>query len=211
MTCPLITKADGEKFGKTEEGNVWLDTRYTSPYVFYQFWLNTSDEDAEKYIKIFTLLPRKEIEQLIAEHRHAPHHRLLQKRLGQEVTVMVHSPSDYEAALEASQILFGQGTAESLKKLSEADLMAIFEGVPQFAVSREALGQRINVVELLTAHAPVFPSKGEARRMIAGGGVSINKNKVTTAETTVSPEALLNDKYILIQKGKKSYFLLKVV
>lgn len=209
LTWPLITKADGQKFGKSEEGNIWLDPRYTSPYQFYQFWLNASDEDAEKYIKIFTVLPREEIGQLIAQHREAPHNRLLQKALGREVTVMVHSKADYEAALEASQILFGKGTAESLKKLSEQDFMAIFEGVPQFDIPKAELEAGINIIELLATHTAVFPSKGEARRMIKGGGVSVNKERLSSTEHTVSTEALLNDKYILIQKGKKNYFVLK--
>ncbi|MGE5341418.1 MAG: tyrosine--tRNA ligase [Candidatus Omnitrophota bacterium] len=211
LTCPLITKADGGKFGKTETGNIWLDARYTSPYRFYQFWLNTSDEDAEKYIKIFTLISEPEINALIEEHRLAPHNRLLQKRLGKELTVMVHAEADYEAAVEASQILFGQGTEASLKKLSESDFMAIFEGVPQFEISRETLAAGINVVELLAVHAPVFPSKGEARKMILGGGVSINKARISGVDMAVFPDALLNNAYILIQKGKKNYFLLKAI
>ncbi len=211
LTCPLITKADGGKFGKTEEGTVWLDPRYTSPYKFYQFWLNVSDDDAEKYIKIFTRLPREEIDHLIAQHRQAPHHRVLQKRLGQEVTTMVHSKEDYETALEAAQVLFGEGTAESLKKLSENDydLMAVFEGVPQFEVSRAELDKGINILDLLAVHTGVFPSKGEARRMIKAGGVSINKERTSNTEETVSARVLLNNKYILVQRGKKNYFLLK--
>jgi tyrosyl-tRNA synthetase len=211
LTWPLITKADGGKFGKSEEGNIWLDSRYTSPYKFYQFWLNVSDEDAEKYIKIFTRIPRQEIDQLIAAHREAPHHRELQKRLGKEVTVMVHSRADYEAAEEASQILFGKGTAQSLKKLSESDLEAVFEGVPQFDIPRKTLEKGINIVELLATHTAIFPSKGEARRMINGGGVSVNKERVVNTEETLSPDALLDNKYILIQRGKKNYFLLKAI
>jgi tyrosyl-tRNA synthetase len=209
LTCPLITKADGGKFGKTEEGTVWLDPRYTSPYKFYQFWLNVSDDDAEKYIKIFTRLPKEEIDHLAAQHREAPHTRVLQKRLGQEVTTMVHSQEDYETAVEAAQILFGKGTAESLKKLSEDDLMAVFEGVPQFDVSRAELDKGINILDLLAVRTAVFPSKGEARRMIKSGGVSINKERITNTEETVSSKVLLNNKYILIQRGKKNYFLLK--
>jgi tyrosyl-tRNA synthetase len=209
LTWPLITKADGGKFGKTEEGTVWLSPKYTSPYQFYQFWLNASDEDAEKYIKIFTTLSRQEIEGLVAEHREAPHLRVLQKRLGQEVTVMVHSKEDYQAALEASQILFGKGTEETLRKLSEDDLLAIFEGVPQFAVSKTELEAGINILDLLAVKTSVFPSKGEARRMIKGGGVSINKRRLSNPEETISADALLNHKFILIQKGKKNYFLLK--
>jgi tyrosyl-tRNA synthetase len=211
LTCPLITKADGGKFGKTEEGTVWLDPRYTSPYKFYQFWLNVSDEDAEKYIKIFTRLPQEEIDHLIAQHMEAPHTRVLQKRLGQEVTTMVHSKEDYETAVEAAQILFGQGTAESLKKLSENDLMSVFEGVPQFDVSRAELDKGIDILDLLAVRTAVFPSKGEARRMINAGGVSLNKERITNTEETVSAKVLLNNKYILIQRGKKNYFLLKMV
>lgn len=209
LTWPLITKADGGKFGKTEEGTVWLSPKYTSPYQFYQFWLNASDEDAEKYIKIFTTLSRQEIEGLIAKHREAPHLRVLQKRLGQEVTVMVHSEEDYQAALEASQILFGKGTEESLRKLSEDDLLAIFEGVPQFSISKTELEAGINILDLLAVKTSVFPSKGEARRMIKGGGVSINKRRIANPDETIATDALLNHKFILIQKGKKNYFLLK--
>jgi len=211
LTCPLITKADGGKFGKTEEGTVWLDPRYTSPYKFYQFWLNVSDDDAEKYIKIFTGLPKEEIDHLTAQHREAPHTRVLQKRLGQEVTTMVHSKEDYETAVEAAQVLFGQGTAESLKKLSEDDydMMAVFEGVPQFDVSRAELDKGINILDLLAVRTAVFPSKGEARRMIKAGGVSMNKERTTNTEETISAKVLLNNKYILIQRGKKNYFLLK--
>jgi tyrosyl-tRNA synthetase len=209
LTCPLITKADGGKFGKTEEGAVWLDPRYTSPYKFYQYWLNVSDEDAEKYIKIFTMLGKEEIDQLVMQHKDAPDTRILQKRLGQEVTRMVHSAADYEAAVEASQILFGKGTTESLKKLSEADFLAVFEGVPQFEISRSALDKGIDIVELLAAHSSVFPSKGETRRMIKGGGLNVNKERVSSTEFTVTADSLLNGKYILIQRGKKNYFILK--
>ncbi|MCP4217555.1 MAG: tyrosine--tRNA ligase, partial [bacterium] len=169
LTCPLITKADGGKFGKTEEGNVWLSAKYTSPYKFYQFWLNTSDEDAEKYIRIFTALTKEEIEGLITEHKEAPHLRKIQRKLAEEVTIMVHSREELEAAVEASQILFGKGTAESLKKISSDDLLAIFEGVPQFKVSRQELEAGIEAVELLAGKTTVFPSKGEARRTLKGG------------------------------------------
>ncbi|MCX6580446.1 MAG: tyrosine--tRNA ligase [Candidatus Aminicenantes bacterium] len=210
LTWPLITKADGGKFGKTEKGNVWLSPQYTSPYKFYQFWLNTSDEDAEKYIKIFTMLSREEIQALIEEHRAAPHLRLLQKRLGREVAVMVHSEEDYRAALEASQVLFGEGTQYTLVKLSEDDFLSIFEGVPQFTVSRTELEAGINILDLLAAKTPVFPSKGEARRMLQGGGVSLNKRKLTDIGETIRTDVVLNGKYILIQKGKKNYFLLRV-
>jgi tyrosyl-tRNA synthetase len=208
LTCPLITRADGGKFGKTEQGNVWLDPRYTSPYKFYQFWINTSDEDAEKYIKIFTLLSREEIDGLIAEHRQVPHHRLLQKALAKELTVMVHSQEDYDAAVDTSQILFGKGTTETLKKLSADDLLAVFEGVPQIKISKRELQEGIDALELLAVKSDVFPSKGEARRTIKSGGVSINKERLQNAEETVTSSALLQDKFILVQRGKKNYFLL---
>ncbi len=208
LTCPLITKADGGKFGKTESGNVWLDAERTSPYQFYQFWLNTSDADAEKYIKIFTLISKAEVEALVAEHQEAPHARLLQKRLAEEVTVMVHGREAYDFAVEASQILFGKGVTSTLRKMDEKTLLSVFEGVPTFDVSLEAIKGSINVVDLLAEASAVFPSKGEARRTIAGGGVSINKEKVETADYIVDQSALLNDKYILVQKGKKSYSLL---
>ncbi|MHA7112333.1 tyrosine--tRNA ligase [Sunxiuqinia elliptica] len=208
LTCPLITKADGTKFGKTESGNVWLDSKLTSPYKFYQFWLNTSDEDAERYIKIFTLLTREEVADLVARHKEAPHERGLQKKLAEEITVMVHSREDYEMAVEASQILFGRGTAENLKKLDEQTFLSVFEGVPQFSVSKAELEAGINVVELLSEKTQVFPSKGELRRTIKGNGLSINKDKITDPELMVNKDFLIGDKYILVQKGKKNYFLL---
>jgi len=210
LTCPLVTRADGGKFGKSEEGNIWLDARYTSPYKFYQFWLNVSDADAKNYIKYFTLLPKEEIDSLITEHDREPHNRILQKRLGQEVTELVHSPQEYQAAMEASQILFGQGTSESLRKLSESDLMAIFEGVPQYNISPTVLEAGITIIDLLAVHTQVFPSKGEARRMIKGGGVSINKERIPDENFTVDRHHLLNNRHILIQRGKKNYFLLTV-
>ncbi|MGE4586628.1 MAG: tyrosine--tRNA ligase [Mangrovibacterium sp.] len=208
LTCPLITKADGTKFGKTESGNVWLDASLTSPYRFYQFWLNTSDEDAERYIKIFTLLGQEEMEELVARHREAPHRRELQKKLAEEVTVMVHSRADYEQAEEASRILFGSGTAESLRRLDEQTFLAVFEGVPQFRIDREKLKTGINVVDLLAAEAAAFPSKGELRRTIQGNGLSLNKEKVGEAELMVDQSFLIGGKYVLVQKGKKNYFLL---
>jgi len=208
MTCPLITKADGTKFGKTESGNVWLDPERTSPYKFYQFWLNTSDEDAERYIKIFTLLTQDEIEKLAAEHREEPHRRLLQKKLAEEITIMVHSKEDYEMAVEASQILFGKGTAEQLRKLNESTFLSVFEGVPQFSVSKTEIEAGVNVIDLLAEKTQVFPSKGELRRTIKGNGLSINKEKVTDAEVVIGKEFLIGNKYILAQKGKKNYFLL---
>ncbi len=208
LTCPLITKADGTKFGKTESGNVWLDAKLTSPYKFYQFWLNTSDEDAEKYIKIFTLLSKEEVDSLILKHQEAPHVRLLQKKLAEEVTVMVHSRENYEMAVEASQILFGSGTAETLKKLDEETFLSVFEGVPQFNISKTSLEAGINIIDLLADHAAVFPSKGELRRTIKGNGLSINKEKIGDQELMVNTDYLIGDKYILAQKGKKNYFLL---
>lgn len=210
LTCPLITKADGGKFGKTESGNVWLDPRYTSPYKFYQFWLNVRDADAEKYIKIFTELSREEIEQLVAEQAADPGQRPLQKRLAKEITTMVHSAADYEAAVEASQILFSNHASETLKKIDEATLLDIFAGVPQYEVSRQEISEGIKLADLLTDRAAVFPSKGEARKMAQQGGLSINKEKVNDIYTAASLDMLLNDKYILVQRGKKNYFLLIV-
>ena len=208
LTCPLITKADGKKFGKTESGNVWLDKRYTSPYKFYQFWMNVSDEDAEKYIKIFTSLPHEEIDALIQEQKEAPHLRPLQKRLAKEITIMVHSEEDYNAAVEASNILFGNATSDALKKLDEETLLSVFEGVPQFEVSLEEIKQGVKVAELFTEKAAIFPSKGELRKLVQGGGVSVNKEKLADFDTTIDSASLLNNKYILVQKGKKNYFLL---
>lgn len=208
LTCPLITKADGGKFGKTESGNVWLDPRYTSPYKFYQFWLNVSDADAEKYLKIFTFLSKEEIEELVREHNENPGARPLQKRLAKEVTTMVHSEKDYEAAVEASQILFGNNTGEALKALDEQTLLDIFDGVPRFVISMAELEAGIPVLDLLAVKATVFPSKGEARKMIQGGGVSINKEKLTDPAATIDASALLGGKYLHIQKGKKNHFLL---
>lgn len=210
LVCPLITKADGGKFGKTESGNVWLDRKYTSPYKFYQFWLNVSDTDAEKYIKIFTSIPKDEIEALVTEHAEAPHLRVLQKRLALEVTVLVHSEEDYQAAVEASGILFGNATSETLKKLDEETLLAVFEGVPQFRLSKELFNDEVKFIDLLTDHAAVFPSKGEMRKMVQAGGVSVNKEKLTNHDEIVQLSGLLNEKYLLVQKGKKNYFLLIV-
>ena len=208
LTCPLITKADGGKFGKTESGNVWLDRRYTSPYKFYQFWLNVSDADAAKYIKIFTALSEEEIADLEAEQAAAPHLRPLQKRLAKEVTIMVHSEEDYNAAVEASNILFGNATSEALKKLDEDTLLAVFEGVPQFEVSMNEFATGIKAVDLFTEKAAVFPSKGEMRKLVQSGGVSVNKEKLAAADEVVTSASLLNNKYLLVQKGKKNYFLL---
>jgi len=208
LTCPLITKADGGKFGKTESGNVWLDKRYTSPYKFYQFWLNVSDADAEKYIKIFTALDREEIERLIAEQKAAPHLRPLQKRLAKEVTLMVHSLEEYETAVEASLILFGDSTSEVLKKLDEATLLDVFAGVTQYEIAKEELTGGIKAVDLLVEKAAVFPSKGEMRKMVQSGGVSVNKEKLSSPDLNINLSYLLGNKYLLVQKGKKNYFLL---
>ncbi len=208
LTFPLITKADGGKFGKTESGNVWLDPRYTSPYKFYQFWLNVSDADAEKYIKIFTELPEEEVKALVAEQAENPGARPLQKRLAKEVTTMVHSAADYEAAVEASQILFSNKAADILHKIDEATLLAVMEGVPTFDVSRAEIEDGIKLADLLVDRAGVFPSKAEMRKMTQGGGVSINKEKISDAYAPASADMLLNGKYMLVQRGKKNYFLL---
>lgn len=208
ITCPLITKSDGVKFGKTESGNVWLDRRYTSPYKFYQFWLNVADEDAERYIKIFTSLSREEIAAIVEEHRKAPHLRLLQKRLAEEITVMVHSREDLDMALEASSILFGGSTAEALRKLDEETLLSVFEGVPHFDVEADALSGKL--IDLLTEKAPVFSSKGEMRKMVQNGGVFVNKSKISSADEIFDSSMLLNGKHLLVQKGKKNYFLITV-
>ncbi len=211
LTCPLITKADGGKFGKTESGNVWLDPRYTSPYKFYQFWLNVSDADAEKYLKIFTFLSREEIEELAKEHEANPGARPLQKRLAKELTVMVHSEKDYEAAVEASQILFSNSAGDALKALDERTLLDIFEGVPRFEVSKSEIEAGIPALDFLAIKTQVFPSKGEARKMIQGGGVSVNKEKLTDPATVIDASALLGGKYIHVQKGKKNHFLIVAI
>ena len=208
LTCPLITKADGGKFGKTESGNVWLDPRYTSPYKFYQFWLNVSDADAEKYIKIFTELTREEVEELVALQAQDPGQRPLQKRLAKELTTMVHSAEDYEAAVEASQILFSNKAGEILHKIDEPTLLAVMEGVPTFEIARADLEAGLPLADFLTDRAKVFPSKGEMRKMVQGGGVSVNKEKIADAYAPSSTDMLLNDKYILVQRGKKNYYLL---
>jgi tyrosyl-tRNA synthetase len=211
LTAPLITKADGSKFGKSEGGNIWLDPEMTSPYKFYQFWLNASDADAPKLIRIFTLLSQQEIEALEAEQAEAPHLRPLQKALAREVTILVHSEKEYDAAVKASEILFGKATTEALQELDEKMLLDIFDGVPQVAVSQSQLQEAKDVVDLLSVitESAIFPSKGEARKMIQAGGVSINKNKISI-EQTPADFALLQQKYLLVQKGKKNYYLLKV-
>lgn len=209
LTCPLITKADGRKFGKTENGNIWLDRNRTSPYAFYQFWLNVADEDAERYIKIFTSLDRPTVEDLVAQHRQDPGLRLLQKRLAEEVTVMVHSREDYEAAVEASSILFGKSTKDSLVKLDEQTLLDVFAGVPQFTFDRSLLeGEGVKAVDLTVEHTQCFASKGEMRKLTHGGGVSLNKEKLTAADRPITSADLLDGKYLLVQQGKKKYFLL---
>ncbi len=207
MTCPLITKADGGKFGKTESGNIWLDPKRTSPYKFYQFWLNTSDADAEKYIKIFTLLSQEEVESLAKEHAEAPHARALQKKLAEEVTVMIHGREAYETAVEASQILFGKSTMDALKKIDEDTFLSVFEGVPTFNIAKSDLTEGLDILELIAVQTEIFPSKGEARKTIKGGGVSLNKEKITAQDMLVKEDYLLNDKYLLFQKGKKNYFV----
>ena len=209
LTCPLITKADGKKFGKTEKGNIWLDRNRTTPYTFYQFWLNVADEDAERYIKIFTSLDKPTIDALIEEHRQDPGRRVLQKRLAEELTVMVHSREDYELALEASNILFGKATKESLVKLDEQTLLDVFNGVPQFEIGRELLaGEGTKAVDLFAEHTQCFPSKGEMRKLTQGGGVSLNKEKLASFDQMVTEADLIDDKYLLVQQGKKKYFLL---
>ncbi len=210
LTCNLITKADGTKFGKTEGGNVWLDRNRTSPYKFYQFWLNVADNDAEKYIKIFTTLTREEIDSLIEEHRQDPGRRVLQRRLAEEITTMVHSAEDLRAAQEASQILFSNNPAEALHRLDEATLLDVFDGVPRFEVERADIEAGIRLADLLTDKAAVFPSKGEMRKLVQGGGVSINKEKITDPQAVATTDMLLADRYIIVQKGKKNYFLLIV-
>jgi len=207
LTCPLITKADGSKFGKTESGNVWLDARFTSPYKFYQFWLNVSDQDAEKYIKIFTLLSKKSIDQLVREHFEKPHERILQKTLAMEVTIMAHSKEDFELATEASDILFGKGTTETLSRLDEETFLSVFEGVPTFKVNKGKLSRDVKLIDLLTEIAPAFPSKSDFRRNVTGGGVTLNKRKLYNPEELFALAMLINGKFLLVQKGKKNYQL----
>ncbi len=208
LTVPLITKADGSKFGKSEQGNIWLDPQRTTSYSFYQFWLNTSDEDAEQYIKIFTALPKAEIDALITGHKKAPHERILQKKLAEKVTVLVHSQEDYEMAVEASQILFGKGTAAQLRKLDEKTFLSVFEGVPMFQIAKSELQSGIQIFDLLTGSTSIFPSRGELRRTIKGNGLSINQEKISDENLVVNTDFLIGGKYILIQKGKKNYSLI---
>lgn len=210
LVCPLITKADGGKFGKTESGNVWLDSRYTSPYKFYQFWLNVSDDDADKYIRIFTDLSKEEIETLVKEHQEAPHQRSLQRKLAEEVTTMVHSREALDAAIEASNILFGKSTAEALRKIDEETLMQVFEGVPQFTVSKEKIAKGVRALDLFTDDAQIFPSKGEMRKLVKSGGVTINKERLNSFDEIIDNNYLISNKYIVAQRGRKNYFLIIV-
>jgi tyrosyl-tRNA synthetase len=209
LTTPLIKKADGTKFGKTESGNIWLDPKKTSPYKFYQFWLNASDEDSKSYIRIFTLLNKDEIEALEKQHAEAPHLRLLQKTLAKDVTIRVHSDIEYHAAAEASEILFGKGTSEALNQLSEEDLLSVFEGVPQVEIGKSELEKGINVIDFFSDKTQIFSSRGEAKKMIQGGGVFVNKIKIEDVSFSVNKMMLLREKYILAQKGKKNYYLVK--
>ena len=211
LTSPLITKSDGSKFGKTEKGNIWLDPEKTSPYQFYQFWLNSSDEDSKRFIRIFTFIPKEEVEAIEKSHNEAPEMRLLQKRLAKELTVMVHSEQDYLNSVEASQLLFGQGTADKLKELPEKLLLEIMDGVPQMEVSRTTFEQGVGIIDLVAEHTTVFPSKGEARKMIQAGGVSVNKMKFPDPAATLQTSDLIRDKYLIVQKGKKNYFLIKAI
>jgi tyrosyl-tRNA synthetase len=210
FTCPLLTKADGSKFGKSEKGNVWLSADKTSPYSFYQFWLNTADEDAERFLKIFTFLSQAEIAELVKQHTGNEHQRILQKKLAEELTCLVHSQKDYEFAVKASSILFSNDTAQTLKELNEDQLLQVMEGVPSIEIKKQSLNESIDIISLLT-DTKIFPSKGEARKMVTGGGVFINKEKVIAADEEINESRLLNHKYLLVQKGKKNYYLLKIV
>ena len=207
LTVPLITKADGKKFGKTEKGNIWLDSEKTSPYAFYQFWLNCSDDDAKKFIKIFTLFTKEEIENLEKQHDEAPHLRLIQKELAKDITIRVHGEKEYNSAIEASEILFGKGTTETLKNLDEKTLLSVFDGVPMFEVERSLFNEGINIVDLIAEKTSIMSSKGEARRTLKENALSLNKTKIKE-DYNCNDSDLLNDKYILIQKGKKNYYLI---
>ncbi|MBL4578555.1 MAG: tyrosine--tRNA ligase [Flavobacteriales bacterium] len=209
LTCPLLTKSDGSKFGKSEKGNIWLDPERTSPYKFYQFWLNSADDDASKYIRIFSTKSREQIETIEKKHKEAPHERLLQKELAEEITVRVHSEADYNTAVQASEILFGKGTTESLKNLDEKSIVDIFDGVPKTTVAKTEIGKGIPIIELLVAKLGALPSNGEAKKMLQGGGISVNKSKVEN-DRIVGSDDLLDGKYILVQKGKKNYHLVIV-
>ncbi|MEO8763096.1 MAG: tyrosine--tRNA ligase [Ginsengibacter sp.] len=210
FTCPLLTKSDGSKFGKSEKGNVWLSADKTSPYTFYQFWLNTADEDAERFLKTFTFLPKQEIDELVKQHKGNEHFRILQKKLAEQLTCLVHSATDYDFAVKASQILFSNDTAQTLKELSEGQLLQVMEGVPYLEIEKKVFAGGVDLISLL-ADTKIFSSKGEARKMVLGGGVFINKEKVTAADELINASRLLNEKYLLVQKGKKNYYLLKTV
>jgi tyrosyl-tRNA synthetase len=209
FTAPLLKKADGGKFGKTESGNVWLDAAKTSPYKFYQFWLNVSDADVQTYIKIFTFIPPNEIEELINAHLESPHERILQKRLAQELTVLVHTQADYDFAIKASQILFGDSATQALSELSESQLLDVMDGVPTFSMLRKALDEGMDIVNFLV-QTTILPSKSEAKKMVQQGGISLNKIKINLIDESIGKQHLLNDKYILVQKGKKNYYLVKI-
>lgn len=211
ITCPLITKADGGKFGKTESGNIWLDRRYTTPYKFYQFWLNVSDEDAKKFIRIFTMLPQEEIEGLEKEHEEAPHMRVLQKKLAEELTTLVHSREDYDMAVQASEILFGNATHETLTTVDEETLLSVFEGIPQAEVAKDKMDGTLGILDLLVTECGFFASKGELRKLIQSGGVSVNKDKLSDDQFCPTADDLISDKFMLIQRGKKNYFLIRAV
>ena len=207
LVWPLATRADGKKFGKSEGGtNIWLDPTMTTPYQFYQFWLNQSDDDAERFIKMFTLLQKEEIEALIEEHKQAPHLRMLQKRLAKEVTIMVHSEEDYNVAVEASNVLFGGGSIDTIKKLDDNTILSVFEGVPTFEINKETLVEGVKLTELSVERLPIFKSKGDLRKLIKGGGISINKEKISD-DIVVNTSNLINDKFLLVQQGKKNYNL----
>lgn len=210
LTAPLLTKADGSKFGKSEQGNIWIDPVKTSPYKFYQFWLNAGDEEATKLIKIFTFLGKEEIEDMIKKHLEAPHLRILQKRLAEEVTVWIHSKEALNKAVSATEILFGKGTSEELKSLSDEDILDIFEGIPQFDIPKSEIEKGVNALQLVAENTQIFPSKGEARRMFQNNGIMVNKVQVSD-QTEINTDHLLNGKYILVQKGKKNYNLIRVV
>lgn len=209
FTCPLLTKPDGTKFGKTEKGNIWLSKKYTSSYKFYQFWINISDEEAEKYIKIFSFLTPEQINELIEQHKQSPHLRILQNQLAKELTILVHGETEYEKSLNASKILFGEATTEMIKTIDEATLLELFEGVPKFSISKTILENNTNPVDLLAVHTSILPSKTEARKLIQSNGISINKEKVSL-NTCINRNFLINDKYIIVQKGKKNYYLIIV-
>lgn len=210
LTTQLIKKSDGQKFGKTESGAVWLDAKKTSPYKYYQFWLNATDDDAKNWIKIFTLKPKEEIDAIIAEHDQAPHMRLVQKALAKDITIRTHSEQDYDTAVKTSEFLFGNGTLDFLSNLDHEAVLEVFDGVPQFEIAKDKLAAGINILDLLAVDSQVFPSKGEARKMLQGGGVSLNREKLNDIEMTVNTDQLINNKYLIVQRGKKNYYLITV-